>query len=82
MEIQEKITELTNGLHITTKDKKDIDEYINHGEWGLAFEALCVAIEGDRINISQNDYKTIRTLGSQMEMDHELWSGLTKYIIK
>ena len=59
MDIQLKIIEVTNNLNITTKDKKDIDEYLEHNELGLAFEVLCVSIERDKIKISQKDYEII-----------------------
>ena len=82
MDIQLKIMEIANNLNITKKDKKDIDEYLDHNELGLAFEVLCVSIERDNIKISQKDYEIINTLGVQMEMDSNLWSSLKNNIIK
>lgn len=82
MDIELKIQEITNNLNIATKDKKDISEYLNHNELGLAFEVLCVSIERDKIEISQNDYEIINTLGIQMEMDNNLWINLKNCIIK
>ncbi len=82
MDIQLKIIEVTNNLNITAKDKKDIDEYLEHNELGLAFEVLCVSIERDKIKISQKDYEIINTLGFQMEMDNNLWVSLKNNIIK
>lgn len=62
--------------------EKDIDEYLEHNELGLAFEVLCVSIERDKIKISQKDYEIINTLGFQMEMDNNLWVSLKNNIIK
>lgn len=82
MDIELKILEITNNLNIVIKDKKDIDEYLDHNELGLAFEVLCVSIERDRIKISQKDYEIINTLGIQMEMDNNLWINLKNNVIK
>lgn len=82
MDIELKILEIINNLNIATKDKKDIDEYLDHNELGLAFEVLCVSIERDRIKISQKDYEIINTLGIQMEMDNNLWINLKNNVIK
>ena len=82
MDIQLKIMEIVNNLNITKKDKKDIDEYLDPNELGLAFEVLCVSIERDNIKISQKDYEIINILGVQMEMDSNLWSSLKNNIIK
>lgn len=82
MEIELKILEITNNLNIAIRDKKDIDEYLEHNELGLAFEVLCISIERDKIKISQKDYEIINTLGIQMEMDNNLWINLKNNVIK
>lgn len=73
--------EITNVLNMTIKDKKDVDEYLDHNELGLAFEVLCIAIEKDGIKISQKDYEILNNLGNQMDMDSKLWSNLKNNII-
>lgn len=82
MDIELKILEIANNLNIAIKDKKDIDEYLEHNELGLAFEVLCVSIERDKIKISQKDYEIINTLGIQMEMDNNLWINLKNNVLK
>ncbi|MGN1312151.1 MAG: MafI family immunity protein [Bacilli bacterium] len=82
MNIELKILEITNNLNIAIKDKRDINEYLEHNELGLAFEVLCVSIERDKIKISQKDYEIINTLGIQMEMDNNLWINLKNNVIK
>lgn len=61
---------------IGKKDRENIDEYLDHNEWGLAFEVLCAAIQESNIKISQENYEIISVLGNQMELDHKLWSAL------
>lgn len=82
MDIELKILEIANNLNIALKDKKDIDDYLEHNELGLAFEVLCASIEKDNIKISQKDYEIINTLGIQMEMDNNLWINLKNNVIK
>lgn len=71
-----KITEISHELNIGEKDKEDIEEYLEHNEWGLAFEVLCAAIQESNIKISQENYEIINMIGNQMELDHKLWSAL------
>lgn len=80
MNIELKIVEIAYNLNITTKDKKDINEYIDHNELGLAFEVLCVSIAKDKI--TQKDYEVINALGIQMEMNNNLWINLKNNIVK
>ena len=82
MNIILKIREITNVLNMTMKDKKDIDEYLEHNELGLAFEVICVAIERDKIEILHDDYEIINELGNQMKIDNELWINLENNIKK
>lgn len=79
--IELKVLEINNNLNIAIKDKKNIDEYLNHNELGLAFEVLCVFIERDKIKISQKDYEIINTLGIQMEIGNNLWINLKNNFI-
>lgn len=82
MDIELKILEIANNLNIALKDKKDIDDYLEHNELGLTFEVLCASIEKDNIKISQKDYEIINKLGIQMEMDNNLWINLKNNVIK
>lgn len=61
---------------IGKKDRENIDEYLDHNEWGLAFEVLCAVIQESNIKISQENYEIINMIGNQMELDHKLWSAL------
>lgn len=60
-------------LKLPTKDIDTITEYLEHGEWGIAFEVLCSAIEYDKILISHDEYVQIKAIGEYMGMDKELW---------
>jgi hypothetical protein len=69
----DKILIIANKLKLPKKDIETITEYLEHGEWGIAFEVLCSAIEYDKISISHDDYIRIKAIGEYMGMDKELW---------
>lgn len=60
-------------IKIPVKDIDAITEYLDHVEWGIAFETLCSAIEQDKIEISANEYVLIKEIGEYMNMDERLW---------
>jgi hypothetical protein len=63
-------------IGLPDNDIRDIDEYINHNERGLAFEVLCTSIQQYGLEVSDDQYQTICTLGENMEMDNDLWQNI------
>lgn len=63
-------------IGLPDNDIRDIDEYINHNERGLAFEVLCSSIQQYGLEVSDDQYQTICTLGENMEMDNDLWQNI------
>lgn len=63
-------------IGLPDNDIRDIDEYINHNERGLAFEVLCSSIQQYGLEVSDDQYQTICTLGENMEMDNNLWQNI------
>ena len=63
-------------IGLPDNDIRDIDEYINHNERGLAFEFLCSSIQQYGLEVSDDQYQTICTLGENMEMDNDLWQNI------
>lgn len=80
MNIELEISKMSHQFKIKKKDKEDIDEYLSHNEWGLAFEVLCASLKENKLKISQEDYEIINMLGNQMELDCKLWSALKNNI--
>lgn len=68
-----KILSIAKLLRLPNKDIETIEEYLEHAEWGIAFEVLCSAIEYDKITISHKDYIQIKEIGEYMGMDKDLW---------
>ena len=50
---------LAREIGLSDNDIRDIDEYINHNERGLAFEVLCSSIQQYGLKVSDNQYQTI-----------------------
>ena len=63
-------------IGLPDNDIRDIDAYINHNERGLAFEVLCSSIQQYGLEVSDDQYQTICTLGENMEMDNDLWQNI------
>ena len=63
-------------IGLPDNDIRDIDEYINHNERGLAFEVLCSSIQQYGLEVSDDQYQTICTLVENMEMDNDLWQNI------
>ena len=67
---------LAREIGLSDNDIRDIDEYIDHNEQGLAFEVLCSFIQQYGLKVSDSQYQTICTLGENMEMDNDIWQNI------
>ena len=67
---------LAREIGLPDNDIRDIDEYIDHNERGVAFEGLCSSIQQYGLKVSYDQYQTICALGENMEMDNDLWQNI------
>lgn len=67
---------LAREIGLPNNDIKDIDEYIDHNEQGLAFEVLCSSIQQYGLKVSGDQYQAICALGENMGMDNDLWQNI------
>ena len=67
---------LAREVGLPSNDIRDIDEYIDHNEQGLAFEVLCSSIQQYGLKVSDDQYKTICALGENMEMYNDIWQNI------
>ena len=67
---------LAREIGLPSNDIDDIDEYLDHNEWGLAFEVLCSSIHQYGLKVSDEQYQKICDWGKQMEIDADLWEGI------
>ncbi|MCL2855586.1 MAG: MafI family immunity protein [Defluviitaleaceae bacterium] len=74
--ISSTIVLISKDLALIPHDKKEICVFIEHNEWGLAFEQLCAALWQDRIAVSQEKYDAIKAMGEIMELESDLWSKI------
>jgi hypothetical protein len=73
------IASVLDGIENVPQAEKDrIEEYLEHNEWGIAFETLCSVIEMNRLDISSYLYEQIAKLGTQMGIDPILWTSFSK----
>ncbi|MBF4695202.1 MafI family immunity protein [Fusibacter ferrireducens] len=81
MDVNKKIVELLPKLKdFPEKDLKDIKGFLDHDEWGVAFEVICSVIDEDQLNIDDSIYSALDEIGRAMNMDDSLWSDLKERI--
>jgi hypothetical protein len=81
MELDNLLKEIVKYItNLSLKDEKDILEFIEHDEWGIALETICSVIEQEDIPVDQNIYSKIEEAGLYMEMDKSLWEEISKKI--
>lgn len=75
------LLEIVNGISaFPEKDKIDVQEYIEHDEWGIALETICSAVLEDRVIVDKKIFKKISDVGTEMEMDSSLWNDIARLI--
>lgn len=75
------LLEILNGIEqLPQKDKIDVEEFIEHDEWGIALETICSVILEEKILIHKQIYKRIIDVGDEMEMDSSLWKDISKML--
>lgn len=79
-QIEETFNIIKDKFSVTDSDL--INEFIEHNEWVLAFETLCYQINHYRLEISQEYYDKIASLGKNLGLELEDWSFLEKLITK
>lgn len=57
----------------TESEMKEVQEFIDVGEYGVALETLCSIIDEENKVISKEVYDLIAQLGTSMEMGTESW---------
>lgn len=81
--IEDKLLELLNEISnkLLSSDAAEIQEYIEHREWGLAFETLCILLEEDEIRISIEFYNKLSQCGKLMNIAPSYLLSIKKLII-
>ena len=74
------LNEVTKVLSL--EDIKNIREFIEKREWGLAYETLCVQVYEYNIPITIKFYETISSLGKSIGISSAIWLPLKELIIE
>ncbi|WP_042462545.1 MafI family immunity protein [Neobacillus dielmonensis] len=81
MELNNLLKEIIKNItNLPLKDEKDILEFIEHEEWGIALETICSVIEQEYIPVDKDIFSKIEEAGLYMEMDKSLWEEISKQI--
>lgn len=67
---------------LSVNDRKIISEYLEHDEWGIAFEHIVGTILINKIDIKEDVFKTIKSLSMQMEYEKDTWERLVPFVKK
>jgi hypothetical protein len=65
---------------LPSNDAKNIEEFIDHNEFGLAFETLCCQLYEYDITISKEFYEKIVLYGESIEIKPSEWLPLKELI--
>lgn len=61
---------------LTPDETREVREFIEVGEYGLAYETLCSIIEEENKTIAPDIYDQLVALGRRMEFEEEVWTKL------
>ena len=57
---------------------RELDEWVDHNEWGIALETLVSMAEESPARLSAADYGLVRRIGRRMGMDGEFFAWLSQ----
>lgn len=66
--------------HLTADEKREVRDFIEVGEYGLAYETLCDIITEGNKTISSDTYDRLAALGRRMEFAEDVWSRLRPHV--
>ena len=66
---------------IPEQDRETINEYLEHDEWGIAYEHLCATILDEKIVINRFILRELFELGEIMELEPVNYKDLERLVI-
>jgi hypothetical protein len=68
---------LTQGtLALQPRDRKQVTEFVEHNEFGLAFDELLAAIREESLEIDELDFSRIDRIGRTIGLDPSTWEDI------
>lgn len=58
------------------EENKWIINYLDHNEWGLAFDDLVLSLIHGKVSLTNVQYARFKSIGEKMEMDSAIWEPL------
>jgi plasmid maintenance system antidote protein VapI len=71
---------LAPGEWLTQDEFKEVSDFIDVGEYGVAFETLCSLLVEENKGITQEKYQKIAELGKVMGIEEDTWLQLKPLI--
>lgn len=77
--LERAITSLLESLAgvLTDSETGEVQQFLDAGEYGVAFETLCCILKDGRKAITARDAEQIRVLAEEMEIDEGYWRAIT-----
>lgn len=66
---------------LTVEDFEWIDDYIEHGELGLACENFCAALRQEKVQLSSEVFHSLRAVATELAVATTLWEPLESQLI-
>jgi hypothetical protein len=73
------LNESTHGLK--EDDRRHIAHFVEHNEFGVAFDTLLYAVTSDEMPIDLRLFESIDSLGRKMKLDSRLWEPLRSRVV-
>ncbi len=76
--LRDSLFEITRQVEpiFTETEKSEVFEYINVGEYGLAFDAICSIVLEKNRTVTREVYDRLNEVGNAMELNPSTWTKL------
>lgn len=64
------------GSTLTPAESKEVQLYLDAGEYNLALETICAVLKRNQTSISASTYVSLEDLGTRMDAEPDVWKGL------
>jgi len=79
--LETRLREILESLTFPSEERRWVEEYLDAGEYGLAFEVICETIEKHRLRIPAATYRAMDEVGRQMLLNEKTWNSLSALVL-
>ncbi len=72
---------ILQSLTFPSEERRWVEEHLDAGEYGLAFEVICETIEKHRLRIPAPTFRAMEDAGRQMQLDEKAWKSLSDLVL-